>query len=225
MVEKLGISRGDYSIGVKRALTEFGAEESFEGAAKRFQEHYGFGLERNAVRREVEAIATLGNQYVEHRFSSLQKQASDNKNKSQSFPRLVVELDGSQIRTGVYFPSQKEELTPKRQLAKKERKIDWREVRVGFARPVDDKNKRTFIARMDKYPVVVEQLVSAAIDRGMGTDTEVTAVADGGNGLREALEAGLANFKFILDRIHLKQHIYQTADALGLTEFFRDCLD
>ena len=33
VAEKLGISRGDYSIGVKRALTEFGAEESFEGAA------------------------------------------------------------------------------------------------------------------------------------------------------------------------------------------------
>ncbi len=221
VAEKLGISQGDYSYGVKRALTEFGAEESFEGAAKRFQEHYGFWLERNALRREVEAIATLGNQYVEHRFSSLKKQASDHKNKSQSFPRLVVELDGSQIRTGVYFPSEKEELTPKRQLAKKERKIDWREVRVGFARPVDDKNKRTFIARMDKYPVVVEQLVSAAINQGMGTDTEVTAVADGGNGLREALEAGFANLKFILDRIHLKQHIYQTADALGLTGFFR----
>lgn len=50
---------------------------------------------------------------------------------------------------------------------------------------------------MDKYPVVVEQLVSAAIDQGMGTDTEVTAVADGGNGLREALEAGFTHLKFI----------------------------
>ena len=86
---------------------------------------------------------------------------------------------------------------PKRQLAKKERKIDWREVRVGFARPVNDRQKRTFMARMDKYPVVVEQLVSAAIDQGMGKETEVTAVADGGNGLREALEVGFPKLKFI----------------------------
>lgn len=65
---------------------------------------------------------------------------------------------------------------------------------------------------MDKYPAVVEQLVSAAINQGLGTDTEVTAVADGGNGLREALEAGFPNLKFILahrrcaygDRVHLK---------------------
>ncbi len=74
---------------------------------------------------------------------------------------------------------------------------------------------------MDKYPVLVKQLVSAAIDQGMGTDTEVTAVADGGNGLREALEAGFTNMQFILDRVHLKQHIYQAADAIGLTGFNR----
>ncbi|WP_019504928.1 UPF0236 family transposase-like protein [Pleurocapsa sp. PCC 7319] len=221
VVEQLGISQGDYSIGVKQALTEFGAEESFEGAAKRFQEHYGFWVERNAVRREVETIAAQAQQYIEHRLDSLKQQADDHQNQTQGLSRLIVELDGCQIRTGVYFPSQKAELTPKRQLAKKERKIDWREVRVGFARPVEDRQKRTFIARMDKYPAVVQQLVSAAIDQGMGTDTEVTAVADGGNGLREALERGFPKLKFILDRIHLKQHIYQTADALGLTGIHR----
>ncbi len=221
VVEKLGISRGDYSIGVKRALTEFGAEESFEGAAKRFQEHYGFGVERNAVRREVETIATKRQQYIEHRLDSLKQQADDHKNQTPGFPRLIVELDGCQIRTGVYEPSQQEELTPKRQIPQKERKIDWREVRVGFARPVDDKKKRTFMARMDKYPAVVQQLVSAAINQGMGKETEVTAVADGGNGLREALEVGFPKLKFILDRIHLKQHIYQTADALGLNDIYR----
>ncbi len=82
---------------------------------------------------------------------------------------------------------------------------------------------------MDKYPAVVQQLVSAAINQGMGKATEVTAVADGGNGLREALEQGFPKLKFILahrrcaygDRIHLKQHIYQTADAIGLTGIHR----
>ena len=50
---------------------------------------------------------------------------------------------------------------------------------------------------MDKYPAVVQQLVSAAINQGMGKETEVTAVADGGNGLREALEVGFPKLKFI----------------------------
>ena len=36
MAEKLGITHGDYSLRIKRALAEFGAEESFVQAAKRF---------------------------------------------------------------------------------------------------------------------------------------------------------------------------------------------
>ncbi|PSB09570.1 hypothetical protein C7B62_12795 [Pleurocapsa sp. CCALA 161] len=140
VTEKLGIAHGDYSIGVKRVLT-FGAEESFEGAAMRFQEHYGFWVERNAVRREVEAVANLGQQYIEHRLNSLKQQVDDHKNQTLGLPRLVVELDGCQIRTGVYFAAQKAELTPKRQLIPKKRTINWREVRVGFARPVDDQKK------------------------------------------------------------------------------------
>ncbi len=83
---------------MKQALTDFGSEESFKGAVKRFQEHYGFEVERNAVRREVETIATLGQQYIEHRLDSLKQQADDHKNQTQGFPRLVVELDGCQIR-------------------------------------------------------------------------------------------------------------------------------
>ena len=39
VVKKLGIKHKERSIAVKRALTDFGAEESFGQAAKRFQEH------------------------------------------------------------------------------------------------------------------------------------------------------------------------------------------
>ncbi len=48
--------------------------------------------------------------------------------------------------------SQTEELTPLRRLKKRKRKIDWREVRVGLARPVENKDSRTFIAPMGQYP-------------------------------------------------------------------------
>ncbi len=39
VVEKLGIKPGARSIAVKRALTDFGSEESFGQATKRFKEH------------------------------------------------------------------------------------------------------------------------------------------------------------------------------------------
>lgn len=55
--EQLGIEHGDRSIAVQRAMSDFGAEEFFGQAAKRFQEHYGWAIDRAAVRREVEKTA------------------------------------------------------------------------------------------------------------------------------------------------------------------------
>ncbi len=91
-------------------------------------------------------------------------------------------------------------------------------MRVGFARSVEQKKQRTFMARMAQYPEVVQQLHSAAIDQGMSTYTLVYALADGGNGLREALETQFTNFQFILDHAHLKQHLYQAVEAMELPE-------
>ena len=128
-----------------------------------------------------------------------------------------MELDGCYIRTGILLPVEKAEVTKKRRLLKRKRESDWKEVRVGLVRPVNNKEKRTYVARMSKYPEVVGQLVSAAYDQGMLKQTQVYAVADGGNGLREALQAQFSNLTFILDRPHLKQHLYEGAEAIGLT--------
>ncbi len=76
----------------------------------------------------------------------------------------------------------KEGLTQKRQLPKRQRPSDWREVRVGLARPLTQKEQRTYVARMSKYPEVVQQLASAAVDQGLSALEQVYAVADGGNG-------------------------------------------
>ena len=197
VVEKLGIKSGSRSIAVKRALTDFGAEESFGQAAKRFQEHYGWTVERGAIRREVEAIALDTEYYLEKRLLALEtkfKNLIPPKRRS-GWNRVLVELDGCQI--------------------------DWREVRVGLARPVENKESRTFIARMGKYPELVSQLHNAAVDQGLSIYTLVFGVADGGNGLKEALETKFTNFQFILDYAHFKQHLYQAVEAMELEPKWR----
>lgn len=55
--DQLGIEHGDRSVAVQRALADFGASESFEQAAKRFESHYGWGIDRATVRRDVEHTA------------------------------------------------------------------------------------------------------------------------------------------------------------------------
>ena len=71
--------------------------------------------------------------------------------------------------------------------------------------------------RLVTASLLLPQLVSAGFNQGMSKQTQVYAVADGGNGLREALQMQFPNLTFILDRPHLKQHLYEGAEAIGLT--------
>ncbi|MEL4897720.1 hypothetical protein [Crocosphaera sp. Alani8] len=187
------------------------------------------------------------------------------------------------IRTGVYSLAKKRKRTPKRKLLKKTRKIDWVEIRVGLARPVEQKEKRTFIrasplkadgrwqmadglvdllphsflglrpppkssiwrssfsgefespskrsfcplpsafcllpsfiARYGKYPELAKNLKAAAYLQGFSEESQIFAVADGGPGLKEALEVEFPTLQFILDKAHLLQHLYQGAEALKI---------
>lgn len=215
--EQLGIEPGQRSIAVQRALADFGAEESFGQAAKRFEEHYGWSIERATVRREVEKTAQKAQQYVEKRLFAKNWDYLQPLVARPGVEQLLVELDGSHVRTGKKVVLETAELTPKRRLSRSRRQLDWREVRVGLARPLSEQEQRTYVARMSKYPEVVGHLVSAAIVQGMSMRTKVYAVADGGNGLREALQEQFHNLTFILDRPHLKQHLYAGAEAMGLT--------
>ncbi|MEA5536921.1 hypothetical protein [Crocosphaera sp. XPORK-15E] len=174
----------------------------------------GFSVERSWVRREVQEKALLAEEYV----TKILGKASENldNNSPEKTDKILLELDGSMLRTGIYLPAKKQEKTPKRKLLKKTRKIDWVEVRVGLARPVEQKEKRTFVARYGKYPELTQNLKSAAYLQGMSVQSQIFAVADGAIGLKEALEAELQNLQFILDQPHLLQHLYEGAEALKI---------
>lgn len=149
--------------------------------------------------RQVAHTALKAQSYVEERLLLSRLDYSQPLETRPGNEQILVELDGCQIRTGTLIPIEKAEVTKKRRLTKRQREPEEREVRVGLARPLQDKEKRTYVARMSKYPEVVGQLVSAAVGQGMSARTQIIAVADGAIGLREALEAQFSNLTFILD--------------------------
>ncbi len=161
-------------------------------------------LKNTTVGRSIE-LRCVEKQYVQTRLFAKSWDYLQPLETRPGVEQLLVELDGSHVRTGkkVLLGA---ELTQKRRLPKCQRQSDWREVRVGLARPLQERQQRTYVARMSKYPEVVGHLVSAALIQGMSVRTKVYAVADGGNGLREALEDQFPRLTFILDRPHLKQH-------------------
>ena len=58
-------------------------------------------------------------------------------------------------------------------IKKSSRQIDWKETRVAFARPLDQKKERTFVAKMGKYPEIIQQLIGAAYHRGLFSGSEI----------------------------------------------------
>lgn len=134
----------------------------------------------------------------------------------------MIEFDGCELRTGTLVPARNRERTAVLKLPRRKRVTAWRDVRVGLAGPIDAPDERTYVAGMLEYPKIVGQLFNAACDQNLSSQTKVTAVADGGNGLREELDAQFPGMRFILDRPHMKGHLYEVADAQGLIKEERE---
>lgn len=220
--EVLGLRHHGRSVGVERALSDFGNEESFGHAAMRFAEHYGWEIGRTTVLRVVEQRARQAEAYVEDRLTRAREDFNEPLGTRPGANDLLVELDGCEIRTGTLVPAHTRKRTEVFKLPCRKRVTAWRDIRVGLAGPVLAPDERTYVASMSNYPRVVGQLFNAACDQGLSSRTRVTAVADGGNGLREELEAQFPGLRFVLDQPHLLEHLYEVADAQGLKKEVRE---
>lgn len=203
------------SEAVNRALSDFGIEDSYATAAVRFKEHYHYDIGPSATARATKNTAQQAMEYVEKRLSN---SGVEQEQKQLSIETMLVELDGCELRTAQMVPiDNTSETTPVYGNPKKNKEINWRDVRIGFARPLDSTSK-TFVGKMDSYSEVISQLHKAAVLAGMSSATDVVGVADGGIGLSEELKKQFPTMQFILDKSHLKDHFYETAEKIGISE-------
>lgn len=211
--ERLKVRHATRTPAVERALSDFGAEESFAQAATRFQEHYGWEIGASTVLRVVEGVATEAEQYLSQRLARERPLYELPAAERRGVAELLVELDGCEIRTVQCG----REVVAETNECKRTRATAWKEVRVGLSGRIESA-RRTFVAKLGSYPEVCHDLFSAAIHEGLSPRTQVVAVADGGQGLREELATQFPRLQFILDKPHLVSHLYETAEALKLGE-------
>jgi len=210
LIDEMGVKHRGRSETVKRALSDFGIDESFKASANKFKEHYNFEIGISAVDRTTKEIAEYASEYIDDKLAAADKQSAPFEKK------ILVELDGCEIRTAkMNVIENSDKTTPVYKNPKKEKIIKWRDVRIGFARPLDRKEK-IFVGKMDFYPKVTNQLHSAAELIGMTSETEVIGVADGGIGIKEELERQFPNMQFVLDKSHLRDHFYDTVKKMGI---------
>ena len=210
LVDEMNITHQGRSETVKRALSDFGIESSFAAAAKRFKEHYHYNIASNAVSRTTKEIAHEAMDYIAAKISRPDRE------EEKSIEKMLVELDGCEIRTAqLQVTETSEEITPVNNNPRKEKIINWRDVRLGFVRPLDS-NSKTFVGKMDSYEEIVGDLYNAAKLIGMTSKTEIVGIADGGIGLSEEMKRQFPKMQFILDKSHLKGYFYETAEKIGI---------
>lgn len=216
LLESLRLRHHGRSEAVNRALGDFGSEESFGQAAKRFKEHYKYDLHASTVSRVTKQIASEAVDYIDKTLAHAGEHSKPGRPLVAPVDDMLVELDGCEIRTAVFVSGEASEDTPSVTPApKKQKHIAWREVRIGVVRPLEQESK-LYVGKQDAYPVVVSDLVQTAVLQGLSSTTAVIGVADGGIGLKEELERQFPGMQFILDKSHLATHLYETADPMGL---------
>lgn len=213
MLETFGVEGQRYSRRTERAMVDFGSEKSFERAAKSFKEHYGWEIGRTTILRRTHAVADDAVEFLEEGLSEARQSYDEPIAQRSGVAEMIVELDGCEIRTGVLSSEVSEE-------GKRRRDEAWREVRTGLARVVGEVDP-LYVCEMAGYPEVCNDLFGVACLRGLSERTQVIGVGDGGIGLCEEMEVHFPNFRYILDRPHLKSHLFETAEALGIEQELR----
>lgn len=225
MREHFGVAGRQYSDALERALTDFGIEKSFGRAAKQFAEHYGWEVGRTTILRLTENLGVHAEAFLEERFKEGEERYNASDAVSPKAELMITGLDGCMIRTGEFMTAGEAVLQVENDNERKRYKElpsdkivrleKWREVRTGFARR-KDQVEPIYICRRGDYEAVCEQLFGAAGLQGLGFETQVLGLIDGGNGLKEALEFCFAKIQTILDPPHLRQQFYDVAAVLGL---------
>jgi hypothetical protein len=215
MKERLGVEGEHYREAVQRALVDFGIEKSYARAGLNFQEHYGWEVGRTTLRNQTLQAARDAERYVDKRLLAATQTYAQNLASPPAVDTMWLELDGCEIRTGVYMSAAEAGIAD-RPAQERVRIENWRDIRTGLARPLDSKEPRLYVCRMDSYDEVLEQLFGVACAQGLTPLSQVVVPGDGAKGLREAVLVTFPKAQYILDHPHLKSHLYDTATALAL---------
>jgi hypothetical protein len=173
-------------------MSDFGAEESFQGAAQRLQEHYGITINAEAIRQQTlhhgKAIAA-----VEPKPGLAAKQ-------------VVTQMDGSLIP--VVQPAKTGD-------KRKGKTLVWREVRVCCARSVGKESRfyGATLGTLESASTLWEQTARYA---GLDSKTHVHGVGDGAPWILERFNENFEQQgEYLLDFYHVSEYLGAAAKVIA----------
>lgn len=187
---KIGVTPQGRSRRLERALSDFGVEHSFQQAAARFQEHYGFAIPVYAVRTatletSARAQAVLESQYEES-FRSLPAKGA---------AVVVAQADGSMVCTVESGP----------RAAKRPRQ--WKEMRL-LASRAEGRSQAVFAAGFLDVAQAGRRWGHCTKDAGWALESTIHVVADGAEWIRlQARETFGGQHQMLCDFYHVSEYL------------------
>ena len=127
-------------------------------------------------------------------------------------PWLIVETDGSMVRTGKLEPDPAGGMSSGRR-PKHARRTRRREARLSVVEGPGGKERR-YAAALGSAQRTGEQMFALALGCGYGGNTWVHGVGDGALWTAQQMAAVFPRQRFLLDRYHLLEHLHEGAPAL-----------
>ena len=191
-----------YSRRLQRAMTDFGADESFGEASKKIKEHYGIEVPISATRKVTQGHGEA--MLREEPESELGKQGA----------RLVIAgMDGSMVPiVSIKTDEKGREIKGDK---RKHRELSWKEARLCVARDPRSVSGH-YRATMGDVEQAGLQLVGCVAEAGGGKSTKLHCVADGAPWIASQVErrfGGQANF--LVDFYHVSEYLAAASDLLG----------
>ena len=179
---------------LQRALTDFGAEESFLRASARVYEHYGIKVSSSAVRKTT----------FQHGKAIVNEAQKVQWPPAQS---IVTQIDGSLIP--VVQPTG---LGGDR---RKNKKLLWREVRLCCARPLGQVSP-LYAATLGSLETTSWMWQETVRQAGLSDQTYIHGVGDGAGWIVEKFRENFdSQGKFLVDFYHVSEYLAEAARAVA----------
>jgi len=196
-----GTNTRGYSMPLQRAMTDFGADESFMKASRKIQEHYGVAIPISGERSVTLAHAKKIKQLLKKEVANKNKRASKKELKTRKGNNFIVsETDGSMAPIVITNTSASVD-------RRKNKKVVYREARLTLARS-SKSNTPVFSVTFEDIKTVGKHMRYCIDKAGCGGNSQIHAIGDGAPWIADqiAIQFG-SQAKYLIDFYHASEYL------------------
>jgi uncharacterized protein UPF0236 len=186
-----------WSLGLQRAVADFGADSSFAAAVEKVREHYGVEVSQSAARSVTQAHGAA--MRLEPEVAVRLPRAG--------VKELLTETDGTLLPVVEVGGAAGDK--------RKQRRCKWQEARLCLAGPVGGVRRR-YAATMGSVESAGRQWKACVAGAGAGQQTRLHCVGDGARWIAaQVTEQFGARATFLVDFYHLSEYLGAAAGAIA----------